>query len=327
MLKNTILSLIRFMMSPADGQGGGVGGTNEKYPEPEDEDVTDEDADEGDEDGDGDQDQDGKDTDGSGNGDEAGDADEGDQGQDEGDGKPKPEDKPKKPQDPETNARMKALRLQREAEERARREREAELAKARDEGLMEALGHVNPYTGKKIEDDVDLETYRIMKAIKDRGGDPIADFADESAKLKRQAKADAQRQASEAEERQKTMREEVSRFAEEFPKVDLSAVLASEDFRKFSTEGNLIERVGLIQTYRLYEDHVAAAESRRRGAKDRSDARRAHSTGPLAGGSGTPSDIYSLEELNNLTEEEAAANIDKAIRSQQYHARHKKNRN
>ncbi len=323
MLKNTILSLIRFMMSPKDGLGGGVGGTDEEYPDPEDEEIGTGDVD------DDDQDEDpegGKDTDP-----ESGDG-EGDEGsgkkEEAKDGK-KPEDNPeKKEQDRDFNARQKALRLQREAEERARREaaakaaEEQRLAKARDEGLIEALGGVNPYTGEKIADETDLKTYRIMKAIKDRGGDPIQDFAKEYAKLEREAAASSKAEAKKAEDRQKAMQEEVEKFKQDYPKEDLGALLSDEGFRKFATEKNLIERVGLITTYELYQDHREAEAAKAAGRKERSDKRRESSPGPLGGGGGSaPSDIYSEEELAKLTPEEAEENLEKALRSQQYYAR------
>ncbi len=324
MLKNTILYLIRTMMSPKDGQGGGVGGTDEDYPDPEDEEIEGDDV--GDDDGSDEDPEDGKDTDPE-SGD--GDGDEGSGKKEDAKDAKKPEDNPeKKEQDRDFNARQKALRLQREAEERARREaaakaaEEQRLAKARDEGLIEALGGVNPYTGEKIVDDTDLKTYRIMKAIKDRGGDPIQDFAKEYAKLERETRASAEAEAKKAEDRQKAMREEVDKFKAEYPSEDLQELLANEGFRKFATDKNLIERVGLVTTYELYQDHLKAEDAKATGKKERADKRRESSPGPLGGGGGsTPADIYSEEDLANLTEEEAEENLEKALRSQQYYAR------
>lgn len=321
MLKNTILSLIRVLMSPTDGQGGGIGGSDvNDYPPAEGEDVH------GDDVSDDESEDDGDDTDGDDSGDgEGSDDGEGDQGQTDGDGKPKPEEKPKKPeQSPEFNAKQKALRLQREAAERERRE--AEIKKAREEGMIEALGGVNPYTGKKIADEADLETYRIMKAIKDRGGDPIADFHEESARIRREQAAQAAKKAQEAEQARKSMQDEVSNFKASYPKVDLQALLNDDGFKSFATRNNRIERIGLVDTYELYLEHKDAEASREKNRGEREQNRRDHSPGSVNGGGNVPNDIYSEEELASLTEEEAAANLEKAIRSQQYHARHKKRR-
>ena len=310
MLKNTILSLVRFLMSPNDGQGGGVGGTDEKYPEPEPEDVGDDDLED---DGEGE----GKpgEPNPAGEGEADGKGKEGDKQPDKNGG-----DKQAKPkQDPATNAKMKALRLQREAEEKAKRE--AELAKARDEGLKEALGGVNPYTGEQIVDEVDLHVYRIMKSIKDKGGDPIADYAKESARLEREeSKKRAEAQKAE-QERKDNAKKEVERFSKEHPDVNLNELLEDPDFSSFAQQDDLIANVGLSVTYRLYLKTKAATEADNKAKRERADRRREHSPGSANGATGGDGDYYTAEELKKLSKAEIEKNLDKVLESQRRIAR------
>lgn len=129
-----------------------------------------------------------------------------------------------------------------------RREREAREKRLKEEayvkGMIEALGGENPYTGEKIEDSSDVEEYLMMRDLEKQGKDPVADF---HKAVKQKAKDTA---TKEKEEQQRT--QELQDFANKYPNVKMSELLANERFVKFAGK-----RVGNEALSDIYADYLS----------------------------------------------------------------------
>ncbi len=134
-------------------------------------------------------------------------------------------------------------RIVREAKEKALRDR---IAKENyRKGLIDAIGGVNPYTGKEIKDDVDVEEYLLMNKLSKEGKDPVADYSEAQKETKRAEtakEAEAQNARSQLEE-----------FMELYPNVDVSKLLSDVRFSKFA--GKRVDKGEDLKT--VYADYLS----------------------------------------------------------------------
>lgn len=109
----------------------------------------------------------------------------------------------------EKNEQEKAKRLARE-----QKEREEKIRK--DAKLEAELGLIktNEFTGEKITDEEDLEIYKIMKEIDEKGGDALNDLPKVLAERNRKAKEEAKKAEEDRVKNEKSIVDEVNGFHE-----------------------------------------------------------------------------------------------------------------
>lgn len=128
----------------------------------------------------------------------------------------KTENQPKKVQSSKENAKFKQMRL--EQEEKIKKDAYAK-------GQIDALG-TNPYTGKPIRDQDDLETYKLQKELEDSGKDPIQDLAEAITSRNRETRAKADKEKQANDELQKRAQKDLEDFyAAGYSKEDLDNFL------------------------------------------------------------------------------------------------------
>ena len=168
-------------------------------------------------------------------------------------------EKEAKKQSKEENARYAEARRQAEEKARLAKEREAEKAKIKEEAKIEAeLGLIkkNPYTNTTIEDEEDLEIYKVQKAIEDEGGDPVADLASRLAKISREKKR-AEKERLDAEAKKKAEDEayianDIAELRKAYPDVDLASLARDIDYQEF-----IKGKVKRWTSTELYEGYMA----------------------------------------------------------------------
>ena len=118
--------------------------------------------------------------------------------------------------------------------ENARRRREAEkqkeLRELRNKTIIDTLRGQNPYTQEEMKDDADVEEYLAMRAIEEKGGDPISDFP----KYQKQKEREAAQKQAEDQEKQDWIKKDIESFQSKHPSVNLEELLANESFRDYA---------------------------------------------------------------------------------------------
>lgn len=110
------------------------------------------------------------------------------------------------------------------------REENARYAQMRREktyrdGLREGL-KTNPFTGEKMVDDYDLEVYEVMEKLNKEGKDPLKEYP---RYVMKKAKEENDKRKM-AEEHEKQVQEDIKKFNEQFPDVDLANLREDSDF-------------------------------------------------------------------------------------------------
>lgn len=196
---------------------------------------------------------------------------------DKADDKAKEEEEEKKEPAPEAGqaedeekqrrAEFAKRRREKEAAEKAKREREEREAQIRKEAAeQEALGLItkNPYTGKPIKDAKDLEVYKIQKAIDDRGGDPIADLAEEIAERNRKADAERKKAAEDAQKAESSLNAEIDELRKAHPDVNTAKLADDPDFMEIASE-----KQGRWSLLEVYEEYQRRLQSKRKAGDDK----------------------------------------------------------
>lgn len=163
----------------------------------------------------------------------------------------------KKAEEAEKNAKFAEMRRKQEAEAKAKKEREAELERAKREAATKAeLGVLkeNPYTGEKIEDESDLEIYKIQKSLEDEGKDPVKDLPKKLAQIQREKAAEAKKVADsraevEAKAKEKATKE-VNELRTAYP--DLNTAELAKDPLWLEVSGDKLDRLTLKEIYEFY---------------------------------------------------------------------------
>lgn len=137
------------------------------------------------------------------------------------------------------NSEQAKKRREREAKEKAERERLAREEEIRKKAIEEAeLGilKTNPYNGKPINDTYDLEQYKVMKGIEDKGGDPVADYPDEIARIKRENDIRVKKDTEERAKVDEQLKQEVKDLRKKYPEVNTVELAEDELFQKIADE-------------------------------------------------------------------------------------------
>lgn len=209
-------------------------------------------------------------------------ANEGDNGKEDGKSE-------KKAQSKSVNARFAQERREREAQAKAKAEKEAREAerKAYVKGQVDTL-KTNPYTGDPITDETDLEQYKVMKELDEKGDDPLKGFAKAWAdRTRSEMSKREQAQAKKAEEA-KQAQKEVDDLVAAYPGLDVPALVKDDAFQKFAS--GKYGRWTLTEIYETYK----AKDGRQAESKPRAKS----SPSSMAGGTSEP------KSINDMTDDE-----------------------
>ena len=207
-------------------------------------------------------------------------ANEGDDGKEDGKSE-------KKAQSKSVNARFAQERREREAQAKAKAEKEAREAERRAyvKGQVDTL-KTNPYTGDPITDETDLEQYKVMKELDEKGVDPLKGFAKAWADLTRSEMSKReQAQAKKAEEAQQAQKE-VDDLVAAYPGLDVPALVKDDAFQKFAS--GKYGRWTLTEIYETYK----AKDGRQAESKPRAKS----SPSSMAGGTSEPKSITDMTD-------------------------------
>lgn len=209
-------------------------------------------------------------------------ANEGDDGKEDGRSE-------KKAQSKSVNARFAQERREREAQAKAKAEKEAREAERRAyvKGQVDTL-KTNPYTGDPITDETDLEQYKVMKELDEKGDDPLKGFAKAWAdRTRSEMSKREQAQAKKAEEA-KQAQKEVDDLVAAYPGLDVPALVKDDAFQKFAS--GKYGRWTLTEIYETYK----AKDGRQAESKPRAKS----SPSSMAGGTSEP------KSINDMTDDE-----------------------
>lgn len=209
-------------------------------------------------------------------------ANEGDDGKEDGKSEKKAKSK-------SVNARFAQERREREAQAKAKAEKEAREAERRAyvKGQVDTL-KTNPYTGDPITDETDLEQYKVMKELDEKGDDPLKGFAKAWAdRTRSEMSKREQAQAKKAEEA-KQAQKEVDDLVAAYPGLDVPALVKDDAFQKFAS--GKYGRWTLTEIYETYK----AKDGRQTESKPRAKS----SPSSMAGGTSEP------KSINDMTDDE-----------------------
>ena len=209
-------------------------------------------------------------------------ANEGDDGKEDGKSE-------KKTQSKSVNARFAQERREREAQAKAKAEKEAREAERRAyvKGQVDTL-KTNPYTGDPITDETDLEQYKVMKELDEKGDDPLKGVAKAWAdRTRSEMSKREQAQAKKAEEA-KQAQKEVDDLVTAYPGLDVPALVKDDAFQKFAS--GKYGRWTLTEIYETYK----AKDGRQAESKPRAKS----SPSSMAGGTSEP------KSINDMTDDE-----------------------
>lgn len=207
-------------------------------------------------------------------------ANEGDDGKEDGKSE-------KKAQSKSVNARFAQERREREAQAKAKAEKEAREAERRAyvKGQVDTL-KTNPYTGDPITDETDLEQYKVMKELDEKGDDPLKGFAKAWAdRTRSEMSKREQAQAKKAEEA-KQAQKEVDDLVAAYPGLDVPALVKDDAFQKFAS--GKYGRWTLTEIYETYK----AKDGRQAESKPRAKS----SPSSMAGGTSEPKSINDMTD-------------------------------
>lgn len=207
-------------------------------------------------------------------------ANEGDDGKEDGKSE-------KKAQSKSVNARFAQERREREAQAKAKAEKEAREAERRAyvKGQVDTL-KTNPYTGDPITDETDLEQYKVMKELDEKGVDPLKGFAKAWAdRTRSEMSKREQAQAKKAEEA-KQAQKEVDDLVAAYPGLDVPALVKDDAFQKFAS--GKYGRWTLTEIYETYK----AKDGRQAESKPRAKS----SPSSMAGGTSEPKSITDMTD-------------------------------
>ncbi|MBO5969362.1 MAG: hypothetical protein J6S14_12780 [Clostridia bacterium] len=221
------------------------------------------------------------------------------------DGKKDPatkEDK-KEPQSKEQNAEN--ARRRREAE------RQKEMRELREKTIIETLNGTNPYTGEPMSDSLDVEEYLTMREIEKNGGDPVNDYP----KYRKQKERDAAAQQEKQNESEEWYQKDREAFKTEYPDVDLSSLIADEDFCDYA-EGK-VGKKPLSEIYRGFLKFTGKYEDQAKEKAAQYIANRQASPGALGDTKTAESDYFTMEQVKKMSPAEVHKNYEKIRKSMQ----------
>lgn len=189
--------------------------------------------------------------------------------------------------------------------EKESRELEEIKRQAKFDGIKDALGGKNPYTGKDIVDDVDMQVYLNMREIENEGGDPVMDYAEHVAKKSRETAKAATESAQTGEWYAKDGKE----FLKAHPELGESGMeelMQDKTFSAFAEK--MVGKVSLNDIYDAYNTMRNAIDGEAKQKAQRMYAKKL-STPSSLGGSGDYKPKKSIADLTSEEMEDAIAKV------------------
>ena len=171
------------------------------------------------------------------------------------------EDKKNEQVDKKSIKEQNKINAERRLQEKHKKELEMERKKAYLDGLKFAVGERNPYTQEKIEDEIDLEMYKTMKEMEEKGLDPVEDYPKYIAQKQREERK-AQLEKEQAEiQKQEQISKDIADFDEKYGKGSAEKLLTDENFTK-SKLASKLGKLSLEEVYELYTDFQASVNAK-----------------------------------------------------------------
>lgn len=213
--------------------------------------------------------------------------------------------------EPDAESAKKAQSREQNAEN-ARRRREAEKQKEmrelRNKTIIDTLRGQNPYTQEAMKDDADVEEYLAMRAIEEKGGDPISDFP----KYQKQKEREAAQKQAEDQEKQDWIKKDIESFQAKHPSVNLEELLANESFLDYA-DGK--DGKPLSEIYSGFLKFVGNYEARAKDLAAQMLANQTASPGALQNTQEVQSDYFTSEQVRKMTPSEIKKNYEKIRKS------------
>lgn len=195
-----------------------------------------------------------------------------------------------------------------------RRAMEAAEAKAvREEAILDALGHRNPFTDEEMKDSEDVEEYLMMREIEESGGDPLRDFS----KYQKQKNREKRMSEESANAERERVSRDIADFQAEYPDVDTAALFEDKKFLAFAKGKLGAKGASLTDVYREYEGFVESltGEKAKRAKEAQAVANQRASVGSLSSSHKETQGYYTPEQVRAMTKEEVKANFDNIMKS------------
>lgn len=226
--------------------------------------------------------------------------------------------------------------------EEARKRREREIQERIDKAVKEALGKqsadseleyvktyikTNKFTKEKINDREDLETYKTMLEMEEKGLDPIEDYAKYVT-----GKRKAERAESESRKRgeDEYFKLDTDMLVEAYGVAEAKKILEDEKFmtyfEKISEERKDKGRISILAAKAKYDRENAADAEKKRNeeaaklAKEkvaRALANDGTSTGRVGSDSPDGDEYYTIEQIKGMSEKDIIKNWEKVKKSYQ----------
>lgn len=218
-----------------------------------------------------------------------------------------------KKQTKEQNAYYKQMRLEEKAKKDA-------IEKAKFEGSKEALiksyNGVNPFTGEKIEDDLDVQELLDMIELKNNGSEePEVDYRKFKKQKEREALKVKQQELSQKEFIEKDAIDFQNKFGKDY---DLNKVVEDDDFIAYC--GDQLGKQPISDLFTRYLNYKNYIKQKSDDENLMEKAVKQSSVGSMKGSSTSSSEkeYYTLEEINNMSDAQIRKNLEKINKSIDY---------
>ena len=163
-----------------------------------------------------------------------------------------PQAETKEPQSDEDNSKYRLARIK--AEKEAEKKIEQARKEAYEQGLKQGkvdsyIGRQNPYTGKEIKDNYDVQEYLDMYELDSKGQDPIDGYR-ELQKQRARDEAERKIKADEEEKQKQWYADDTKDFVDKYSAEKLQELTKDEDFNLFANG-----KVGKVPLAQIYEDY------------------------------------------------------------------------
>lgn len=168
----------------------------------------------------------------------------------------------KEPQSDEDNSKYRLAR--KKAEKEAEKKIEQARKEAYEQGLQQGkvqsyIGKQNPYTGKEIKDNYDVEEYLEMYELDSKGQDPIDGYR-ELQKQKARDEAEKKIKADEEQKQKQWYEDDAKDFVDKYSTEKLQELTEDEDFNLFAS--GKIGKLPLSQIYKDYQKLIGKYEKK-----------------------------------------------------------------
>lgn len=163
-----------------------------------------------------------------------------------------PQAETKEPQSDEDNSKYRLARIK--AEKEAEKKIEQARKEAYEQGLQQGkvqtyIGRQNPYTGKEIRDNYDVQEYLDMYELDSKGEDPIDGYR-ELQKQRAREEAEIKIKADEEAKQNEWYQNDTRDFVEKYSAEKLQELIKDKDFDLFANG-----KVGKLPLAQIYEDY------------------------------------------------------------------------